>query len=200
MQIIQILLAFWIASGLICKEESTVNNPVCHYQLIENALPDTIFWTPNLKLHWVDFRGTVSENSPYSAFTNTVISLKYSFKLNGKQVIPQFKVDCMFNCLKSWARKDNPDLLTDELLMHEQLHFDIAELTARKLRNALKNQKYTLENYEFKIDAIRNRIILDGERMQERYDLETGHGSQKKEQSIWEQKIAKELKRSSTWR
>jgi hypothetical protein len=166
----------------------------------DENLPDTIYWSPDLRLHWVDFRGEINYNSPYSAYTSTIISLKYSFRIRDKKVIPDFQVFAMFNCNKSWARKDLPDRLTDELLQHEQLHFDIAELVARKLKKALLEQDYTQKNYEFKINAIRKRVISDGDRMQERYDIETGHGSNKKEQQLWISKVESELSRYSKWR
>ncbi|MFN4123548.1 MAG: DUF922 domain-containing protein [Flavobacteriales bacterium] len=166
----------------------------------DNNLPDTIYWSPDIRLHWVDFRGDINHNSPYSAYTSTIISLKYSFRIQDKKVIPDFQVHAMFNCNKSWARKDLPDRLTDDLLQHEQLHFDLAELVARKLKKALLEQDYTQKNYEFKISAIRKRIITDGDRMQERYDIETGHGSNKKEQQLWIAKVESELNRYSKWR
>jgi hypothetical protein len=166
----------------------------------KSELPDTIYWRPDIKLHWVDFRGEVDYKSSFLAYTSTIISLKYSIQFRGSNVIPEFYVTCAFNCNKSWARKDKPDLLNASLLDHEQLHFDIAELTARKLRKALHNQKFTKDNYQYKIEGIRNSILKDGENMQERYDKETGHGTHIKEQALWKKRVEQELKKTLAWR
>jgi hypothetical protein len=166
----------------------------------ETELPDTIYWRSDIKLHWVDFRGEADIKSPFLAYTSTIISLKYSIQFKGSNVIPEFYVTCAFNCNKSWARKDKPDLLNASLLDHEQLHFDIAELTARKLRKALHNQKFTKDNYQYKIEGIRNSILKDGENMQERYDKETGHGTHIKEQALWKKRVEQELKKTLAWR
>jgi len=164
------------------------------------GLPDSIYWRPDIKLHWVDFRGKPDKSSPFLAYTSTIISLKYSVSIKGEKVFPVFKISCIFNCNKSWARKDKPDLLTAALLDHEQIHFDIAELTARKLRKTLQNQKYTADNYEYKIEAIRNKVLKEGELMQELYDKETGHGTQVKEQALWKNRIEQEIKKTSAFR
>lgn len=164
------------------------------------GLPDTIFWRPDIKLHWVDFRSKPDKASSFVAYSSTFITLKYSIKFKGGKVIPDFNVSCGFNCKKSWARKDKPDLLTQELLEHEQLHFDIAELTARKLIKTLKNQSYTKANYEYKIEGIRNNIINEGDDLQNRYDKETGHGTNSKEQLAWKNRIELELKKTGLWR
>lgn len=177
------------------KSESSVT-----VNKIQTELPDTIYWRSDIKIHWVDFRGEAEKESSFLAYTSTLISLKYSIQIKGDKVIPEFNVSCAFNCNKSWARKDEPDFLNETLLEHEQLHFDIAELTARKLRKALNNQKFTKENYEYKIEAIRSSILKNGGLMQDHYDNESGHGTQVKEQKMWQKKIEQELKKYAEWK
>ena len=74
--------------------------------------------------------------------------------------------------------------------MHEQLHFDIAELTARNLRVALEKKVYT-RNFRKEINEIYKREIRKGEEMQETYDEESNHGLHAKKQQDWANKVVK---------
>src|SRR5687768_6828529 len=85
----------------------------------------TITWNEFYRLQWHDFQGEPQENSIGDA--GTVVQIKAKPYLVKKQV--RYDVYALFNRKKSWARD-----YSESLLAHEQLHFDIAELYARKIR------------------------------------------------------------------
>ena len=88
---------------------------------------------------------------------------------------------------------------TDSLILkHEQLHFDIAEVFARKLREKIKNHNkefFDLESYNKEIDLIYQRYFL----YQERYDRETKHSLNIDKQNEWEEKINLNLLSSTSY-
>jgi predicted secreted Zn-dependent protease len=76
---------------------------------------------------------------------------------------------------------------------HEQLHFDIAELSARKLRKKLSELKLTRERYAKQIQTAYDEVIEAGEAMQKAYDEETAHGLLRDEQERWAAEVKREM-------
>ena len=96
---------------------------------------------------------------------------------------------CFFIKSKSWAKSKNNDIL----LIHEQGHFDIAELFARKLRKAFAEYKF---NYKTVGKDIDNLFLLNKQeraKMDALYDKETKHSQDKQQQILWNKRIKTEL-------
>ena len=101
-------------------------------------------------------------------------------------------VGCEFFPEKSWYR---PELCDSIILSHEQLHFDIAELHARKLRKKLAETQFT-ENIREEIREIYDDMLKRLYIFQNRYDRETNFSRNLQKQLFWNQEIARELRRS----
>jgi hypothetical protein len=153
---------------------------------------DTLYWNDGIKLTWDDFKGKGINSGGYAALTYTVIALDYDINSNGQTFNPKFTVKCAFLKSKSWVKRNDPSSKTAEILVHEQLHFTIAEITARKLRRNLKAQQYT-KNYKKEINEIYNKTLEEGEKMQARYDKETNHSINKEAQKRWSYLIESDL-------
>jgi hypothetical protein len=89
---------------------------------------------------------------------------------------------------------------TDYVLAHEQLHFDIAELYARRIRKALGEAELEGDDpvrvrfaFENRLREIRTELLTELDATQERYDRESGHGKAKRMQKSWNKKIEAEL-------
>ena len=77
--------------------------------------------------------------------------------------------------------------------MHEQGHFDLAELFARKLRKAYAEYKFNAQTVGKDID---NLFILNRKErtnMDILYDKETDFSRNRKQQLFWNKKIKDEL-------
>ena len=78
-----------------------------------------------------------------------------------------------------------------QLLEHEQLHFDIAEVTVRRIRMRFLDFKDACGEAG-DTDPIR-QMIVDADRAlgeeQERFDDETGHGLNARVQDQWKRRI-----------
>lgn len=150
---------------------------------------ETIPWNADRKLQWSDFKGSYFKTEWAAATTATSISYAFSSgEQNGQQFL-EIKVDCEFFPQKSWYR---PELCDSLILSHEQLHFDIAELHARKFRTWLAEFKFT-ENVKEEVRGIYKQILKDLSIFQNRYDRETNFSQDLQRQLQWNQDIAEEL-------
>jgi predicted secreted Zn-dependent protease len=82
------------------------------------------------------------------------------------------------------------------LLAHEQLHFDITELYARKLRKALQTYEPD-EKMKKELDAIYSKVEKQRRQMQTQFDKETNHSINKEAEFKWRVFIKQELDKLS---
>lgn len=173
-------IALLLGNGFVCQKPN-------------GSEKDTIYWNQNIKLTWNDFKcpaPIVKKNeNKHSASTNS--GIKKNFYPNNNQDSIFFLVKSYFNKKNSYYRVEDATLL---LLQHEQLHFDITELTARRLRKAIALTKFNYENYKSKADSLYKNSTKERETYQHLYDEQTNHSKVKLKQKEWEKKIAKELK------
>ena len=146
-----------------------------------------IRWTADQKLIWSDFEATPDNSIEYDALTNWQIS--YSASYSSDQGL-EYEVHCFFNKDKSWKKDESA---SDHLLAHEQLHFDIAELYARKLRKVLESYKVK-KNIEKEINKLFEMVLAECNKDQKQYDKESDHSNDKEVQSKWIKRISKEIK------
>lgn len=150
---------------------------------------DLIFWEEGKKLTWQDFTEGIPSRG---AAAQSALSIHYTVCKrsiwNGKVAL---RVDCTFQKSKSLVSK--PDIYP-MLLRHEQLHFDIAEVFARKLRKEFSNSKLHLGNVDEETKRIYFKVMLEYENFQRMFDLESRHGTEKDTQLKWERKVQEELK------
>lgn len=109
--------------------------------MLSQDLDAVIIWTKNYKLSWNDFLG---KNFRFKDNTAANSSLKLHFipSYNNKGVY-SYTIIPVFNRLTSWTISRSP-----ELLNHEQTHFDILEIFARKIRKRF-NPNYSSEPFHF---------------------------------------------------
>jgi hypothetical protein len=151
----------------------------------KNFAQDTIYWRPDYKLKWEDFQGIPDTNSQFGAVSRP--GLKYHLSANEDSLT--VGVICFFIRSKSWSKYKK----SDTLLMHEQLHFDIAELFARKLRKAFAEHKF---NYPTARRDFNDLFLFNKQerlKMDSLYDKETDLSRNRKQQLLWNKKVKAEL-------
>lgn len=144
-----------------------------------------IEWSPSRKLSWDDFKSTPDPTSPNAALTNTAINVEFGYNKSGLT----FSIKCSFDKTLSWVRVKN-----DAVLAHEQGHFDIAEIYARKLNKALKAYQFNAKTAGNDVNKIYNDIMAAHHDAQDVYDHETDYSRNKEKQEEWLKKIAADLK------
>lgn len=148
-------------------------------------------WGQNA-LTWEDFKAPPDPNSPFTANTSSGISYSWSLKTSvlGKEY--KYEVHSFFNPGKSWVKNGG----SVHLLAHEQLHFDITELHARKLRKAMTQFDFK-KSLEVKaaLQAIYQKMERERASMQNKFDLETRHSMDEAAQLKWQEFIEVELEK-----
>lgn len=155
---------------------------------------ETITWSPHQKLHWGNFKGAPDYNSDAVAITASGITYGLSLKTysNSDKIEYETKVMAQFYPQESWYLKES---VNDTVLGHEQLHFDISELHARKLRKRLKQANFTKNNIRQKISKIYDQVNKELREMQEAYDEGSDYSRDYAGQIKWQKLIARELKK-----
>ena len=150
----------------------------------KQSVEDAIQWNNGRKLVWEDFMGEPDSNATNAALTSSGIEFKYGYN-DGKF---EYTIKCLFEKEKSWAK-----VKTDYILAHEQLHFDISEIHARKLNRDLKDFNFNPATAQKEIGIIYNSIMKAQTAMQQEYDAATDHSRNKEQQAVWVLKIKTEL-------
>ena len=144
-----------------------------------------IIWNSHRRLNRNDFKGSI-ENRPFEAATNSSIRVRLHNKtLNGKSII---SVEAFFNCQNSYFKGTTNAIETME---HEQGHFDITEIYARKLRKEMIEQIHSQSDLEQKYENIYRQITNENYINQDKYDTEIYKDSSLQKQ--WLLKIQQDL-------
>ncbi|MFT5925367.1 MAG: hypothetical protein ACI9WL_000096 [Rubritalea sp.] len=146
------------------------------------------------QLSWKDFKGVPPKNIKNFASVNSGIGYTFSSKTINSKVVLNIQVESYFYPQLSWKKNINEN--NRNLLLHEQLHWDISELYARKLRAAYKRY-VPQKNPEKEIDFIFKKFEKERQKTQKIYDLETKHGLIRTLQIRWNDKIKEELFKTS---
>ena len=88
---------------------------------------------------------------------------------------------------------------TAYILSHEQGHFDLAEVYARKLFRKLSEYRFDANNYRKDLKKIYDDVIKEKEAIQNEYDEETRHSILKAKQAEWLKKIAAMLEETNEY-
>ena len=155
-------------------------------QLPENSMS----WVEE-GLEWKDFRGAQEPRNPFHANTTSGISYSWSLKTSGQGMEFIYSVDSYFLPDGSWVK---PGKTSEHLLAHEQLHFDITELHARKLRSQLQEfNPEKVKDVKKVLREIYQKIEAQRAQMQKKFDAETRHSQNAEAQFKWQELVRLEL-------
>ncbi|MGM1054929.1 MAG: DUF922 domain-containing protein [Bacteroidota bacterium] len=155
-------------------------------------LEEKIPWEEGVSLTWNDFKAKSPENSKFKANTNTGITYSWGLKIDNANKALKYEVNSYFYPHLSWIEQGSKNA---HLLQHEQTHFDITELHARKLRKEL----FEIDSNELNQDTrkILNDLYktVENERslMQKEYDRVTNHSLNKDPEVKWQKIVREEL-------
>lgn len=149
-----------------------------------------ISWVSDYRLKVEDFAAPIPANAKESikGLTNAIIDVNYEQKGDAVQV----SVECFFRKSESWIKNN---MNQTYVLAHEQGHFDIAEIYARKIRKKLQATKLHKKNGAEQIKKIWDKLYKSYLKEQDKYDKATSHSFKEKQQQEWVNKIAKEIKK-----
>lgn len=148
------------------------------------ANEELLEWNASKKLNWSDYKGKIDRDSDAAASTTTYLAIEYKIKSSGFT----YDIQSRFSQTRSWGLHK-----TAYILSHEQGHFDIAEVFARKLHKKMSEYKFNSKTYQKDLKKIYEEILEEKEETQNAYDSETRHSINKEKQAEWLKKIEKML-------
>jgi hypothetical protein len=141
-------------------------------------------WSSTRKLTWSDYKAKPNPNSDAAASTTSYLGISYNISSRDFS----YKIESKFSKTRSWGLHK-----TAYILSHEQGHFDIAEIFARKLHKKMSEYRFDRKSYEKDLRKIYQEILDEKEETQNKYDKETNHSINKEKQAEWLLKIAEML-------
>lgn len=153
-----------------------------------------IVWKENHHLKWDDFKAKPQNRGSAVATTASGITFGFSIKERNGQVEDfTTQVQAHFYPDHSWYKIEQA---TPHILGHEQLHFDITELYARKFKQRIKELKPS-RNIKRQLEQLHSAIQKELAMMQDQYDAETNFSRHKEAQHKWQFFINSELEKLS---
>jgi len=159
--------------------------------LFASSVNTEVKWNENQLLTWSDFSGKIDSSSEYDAWTWSGFNYSYTWDVADGGPIVECEAYAFFDPSQSWVKKNKQ---SEELLRHEQVHFNISELHARYFKEKVDVYQFTME-VETEMEVIYNTTFEDLLAMQIQYDEETDHCKKKEEQVRWINFVNDELKR-----
>lgn len=154
-----------------------------------NLCAQPISWEAERPLEWSDFRGKARRMGDFKAMTNSGLDFSYEWSGSSAEVRLTLNAFAYFDPQKSWRLKKETDVY---MLAHEQLHFDITEWAARKLRKAFQEYPFT-DDFEREADQLFKEMSRWQDEIQRQYDRETDHSLRLEAQTRWNKRVAKAL-------
>lgn len=151
--------------------------------------PERFAWNESRTLKWVDFKGSPGSLDGWAASSSTGISQGYSANREGFIDKESISVTAHFYPQYSWVRHSEK---TKHLLAHEQTHFDITEVYARKLRERILGYEFTSNGLE-EIKVLYQEIETERIATQKLFDKESNHSIDHMKEVQWEFKVARWL-------
>ena len=157
----------------------------------EIAAAEAIPWSDR-PLTWKEFRGTPPAD-PGDEGARTAYSLFYGARCTGRRF--QFRVLAAVLPRLSWvtaAVLKNP-ALSARSLRHEQTHFNLSEVHARRMRKYFAELPQPCTHSEAELNALAQRLVRAEATAQSSYDQETNYGRTAAKQSEWEAETARQI-------
>lgn len=158
---------------------------------------EAIEWRNDFKLSWSQFKGTPKFNMSAVAVTASGITFGYSVK-ETDNIVTSFSTNVYahFYPKRSWYKKEQSN---KRILAHEQLHFDITELYARKFRAEIA-QLIVSNDIRTQLKNVHESINKELAATQNRYDKETNNSLNQEFQDQWNVYVPKELAKLNAYK
>ena len=161
-----------------------------------------ILWQENKKLKIQDFKAdnkdTIKVNRQQFLGAISAIRIEYSSFQRNKNSVPDFSIKTYFDPNESWMLLKN-----DYVLQHEQIHFDLTELYARKMRKSIESLRQknvtNISIYRKKIqrwNAMKEKASNQFDADNQDYYIKIGQKilfQKNPKQEAWKKKVDREL-------
>jgi hypothetical protein len=148
-------------------------------------------WSAARPLTWSDFEGLPPTEGPEGAMTSYALYSAWSCR--GEAF--RFQVIAGFRPRQSWVKAVvlNDSVQRRTVLAHEQTHFDLGEVHARRMRQVFGDLAGPCRRADAELAALAQRIAEEEKAEQRRYDVETNHGLLAVPQAAWSSQTRRRL-------
>ena len=156
------------------------------------ARDEAIVWAARRPLTWADFKGQPPDNAGVVA-ARTNYAIIDGVQCAGRKF--EYRVVAAFRTKESWVRHAILRTAADSAraLRHEQTHFDLSEVHARRLRRYFAELMAPCDVSSTDLSAAANRMERDEKAAQARYDEETDNGRNAAQQARWDKEVDSQL-------
>lgn len=156
---------------------------------VENNEDKYLFWKPETRLRWPDFRGHMKAEDEDAASASYIGFMhRISKCAQGDSLVLDTRA--FFNKSNSWVKIP---AVNPSLLLHEQLHFDLAELYSRRFRQAILAVKANERDFIATADSLFRYYAAKSDTIHFNYDIETNHGLNEASQRKWDRIVRNAL-------
>jgi hypothetical protein len=141
-----------------------------------------------------DFAGTPPPDDAFAAYTYCYVNYFYNAtRYNGNYTV-SFNVQLMLGTNRSWIRFNQVKTreLLQEILRHEQGHYNIAYLMRNELYSVFTHHRYTA-NYQAEIAGLFKQVDAKYHKLNQDYENETQHMTDTANQEKWNTWFSKQL-------
>lgn len=127
-----------------------------------------INWHPQRRLEKTDFKGAVDKR-PFTAKTSSRIRYSVQPPKLGPGEPYIFEVETVFDCRSSYFKETEKDSM---VLVHEQIHFDMTELYARKFVREIEERVEDYQDFDTHHTRIFHEVHQELSIKQDEFDAE----------------------------
>lgn len=145
-------------------------------------------WDASNVLQWHDYRVSQRNIAKHGFVVSAITSYQYYFFPRELHSDSCLNVLTLFRKKASWVR----DTTEQIVLEHERIHFDIAELYARKMRKkfqSFRDAQYAVSDIYYQVDSLLDAV----DQCQEQFDRDTFFGRSSRIQEQWRDRVDAEL-------
>jgi hypothetical protein len=173
-------------AGASARDAASLDDMIAEDMAPDHGVP----WSTR-RLVWTDFRGQPPANGEEGA--RTAHGLYYVWSCRGETF--RYRVRAAFHPLRSWVKPmvaEHP-VESARVLRHEQGHFDLSEVFARRIRKRFDDLTTPCALNDSELGAMARQLVEEERATQRRYDAETRHSLIEARQTDWENQIRRWL-------
>lgn len=189
----RLTLLILISSLWIFPSSTWSQKVVIETKLTTNTQKGLITYHPNNPLKISDFNGQPSNSTQAVALVYSGVSMLMESYQQGKTTKVVVSINAYMDPNKSWMKRKGRN---DKVLNHEQKHFDLTALAACDLKKRIDATKFN-ENWKATLHQIYYEEIESKlQRLQNKYDEDTTHGTVDEVQTVYNQFIEGQIQKS----
>lgn len=175
-----IVLGIWLVAPAVTGRAQAATSP-----------DEVIVWSASRPLTWNDFKA-----KPPHGELAARSAINHSYSVGCSDNTLHVRVQTVFLPAQSWV---SDRILLSGLpsrlgLAHEQVHFDLAEVAARRARKLLRELVNPCARSDAELNALVEKVLGTLQATQRQYDLESATGSAEAQQFQWAARVAADLK------